>query len=227
MTLRSRGIRGHVYEMRNHKLNSPKTRRFAFTNIVSVTKDFQTPRSIIRRPFLILKTIFSVGLSLHIYRVLYFTGMVLWSSNEKLEWHHFNTMQPKTVTVAQVKMMEHKRDFDPLFGLLSTIFWSWPQVLSVWFCRASLWTVRGRASPWTVGPLTICLLYRPKNFYAFFSTVSVFNFWSLEHDLMQLVSFVPLLLYSTQEASLPIVGFTSWTNTQIFVAEHVNKHFIF
>ena len=69
MTLRSRGIRGHVYEMRNHKLNSPKTRRFAFTNIVSVTKDFQTPRSIIRRPFLILKTIFLVGLSWHIYRV--------------------------------------------------------------------------------------------------------------------------------------------------------------
>ena len=69
MILRSRGIRGHVYEMRNHKLNSPKTRRFAFTNIVSVTKDFETPRSIIRRPFLILKTLFLVGLSWHIYRV--------------------------------------------------------------------------------------------------------------------------------------------------------------
>ena len=122
MTLRSRGIRGHVYEMRNHKLNSPKTRRFAFTNIVSVTKDFQTPRSIIRRPFLILKTIFLVGLSWHIYRVLYFTEIVLWSSNEKLEWHHFNTMQPKTVTVAQVKMMEHKCDFDPFLGSSQTIF---------------------------------------------------------------------------------------------------------
>ena len=63
MTLGSRGIRGHVYEMRNHKLNSPKTRRFAFTNIVSVTKNFQTPRSVIRIPLPILKTIFLVGLS--------------------------------------------------------------------------------------------------------------------------------------------------------------------
>ena len=69
MTLGSRGIRGHVYEMRNHKLNSPKTRRFAFTNIVSVTKNFQTPRSVIRRPLPILKTIFLVGLSWHTYRV--------------------------------------------------------------------------------------------------------------------------------------------------------------
>ena len=89
-------------------------------------------------------------------------------------------MQPKTVTVAQVKMMEHKRDFDPLFGLLSTIFGSWPQVLRA-FDSAGLvcgqfvdGLVRGQFDHWRFVYCIVRKTFRTR--MLFFSTVSVFNF---------------------------------------------------
>ena len=157
MTLRSRGIRGHVYEMRNHKLNSPKTRRFAFTNIVSVTKDFQTPRSIIRRPFLILKTIFLVGLSWHIYRVY---GDTMASRMKNLHDITLILCNPKQLQLRRLKWWNTSVILTNCSVNCQQFFGSWPQMFA-YVLPKMIWLGHQRTSPWTVQPLMICLLFRP------------------------------------------------------------------
>ena len=162
MTLRSRGIRGHVYEMRNHKLNSPKTRRFAFTNIVSVTKDFQTPRSIIRRPFLILKTIFLVGLSWHIYRVYILRWWFFFDSRMRnLNDITLILCNPKQLQLRRLKWWNTSVIFTNclpiprVFGLL-------PQIIRVfWTCHLLQIQVFRGLDRLIVRSLAVCSLHRP------------------------------------------------------------------